>query len=131
MKLKFLAIALLMIALLNYSADAALVVDSTFTNPDLQSALGGTAGPVATTVYNELSKYAYVPELVKGFGNANIYASHAATLRGYQNYSLFAVAIGTMFSVQAPSDDPQFYKKLQDDIDSGDVYAGVGFEPVV
>ncbi|HOQ12521.1 MAG: hypothetical protein BWY23_01254 [Spirochaetes bacterium ADurb.Bin218] len=131
MKLKFLAIALLMIALLNYSADAALVVDATFTNPDLQSALGGTAGPVATTVYNELSKYAYVPELVKGFGNANIYTSHAATLRGYQGYDLFAVAIGTMVSVQAPSDDPQFYKKLQDDIDSGDVYAGVGFEPVV
>jgi len=124
-------LTLFFIVLVNNFLNAALVVDATFTHPDLQTNLGGTSGPVATTVYNELSKYAYVPELVKGFGNANIYTSHAATLRGYQGYDLFAVAIGTMFSVQAPSDDPQFYKKLQDDIDSGDVYAGVGFEPVV
>lgn len=86
---------------------------------------------VENAIETELAKYDDMPDLTKAFGNANTYASHAATLRGYQGYDIFAVAVGSMFSVQAPSGDPMFFQDLQDELDSGDVYAGVGGNPLV
>jgi hypothetical protein len=88
-------------------------------------------GPVATQVYNQVLKYSYVPELTRGFGNANTYASHASTLRGYQNYDLFAISVGSMMSVQAPTVSLIFIMTYQDEMDEGDVYAGVGVTPLV
>lgn len=126
---------LLFAAIINFvtlsGASAALIVDAVFSDPDLNSALGGPAGPVANSVRTQVEKYSYVPELTRGFGNANTYASHASTLRGYQGYELFAISVGTMVSVQAPSDDPQFYKDIQDEMDKGDVHTGVGVTPLV
>ncbi len=113
---------------------AAMTVDVNFSDTNLQAALGGDyagGGVVATEIYNEISHYSNVPDLARGFGNANTYASHASTLRGYQGYELFAISVGSMVAIQAPSDDPQFYSDLQDEIDEGDVYAGVGLTPVV
>lgn len=75
---------------------------------------------------DQLGKYSNMPKLARGFANANTYASGASTLRGYQGYDLFGVSIGTMFSLQAPSSSLTFYKDLQDDLDDGDMYAGMG-----
>jgi len=114
-----------------FPAYAALSVDVTFENTDLQTALGGPTGPIATQVSSELAKYSYVPDLARGFGNASTYASHAATLRGYQGYSIFGISIGSMVAVQAPNGDPAFYEDMSDELDNGDIYAGVGITPMV
>lgn len=87
--------------------------------------------PVENAITSAVSKYDYMPELTRAFGNANTYASHAATLRGYQGYDLFAISAGSMVSVQSPKDDPKFYKKIKDELDFGDLYAGVGGNPAV
>lgn len=110
------------------TAFAAFTVDATFSDPILDANLSPL---VESTLNTELAKYSYVPELTKGFGNANTYASHASTLRGYQNYDLFAISVGSMVSVQAPNSEPDFYKDIQDEMDEGDVYAGVGVTPLV
>jgi hypothetical protein len=89
------------------------------------------APQVKSELETQLAKYDNMPDLAKGFGNANTYASHAATLRGYQGYDIFAIGVGSMLSVQAPSDDPLFFQDLQDELDTGDVYAGVGGNPAV
>jgi len=108
---------------------SAMTVDVTFDNGGpIDTALSTL---VETAVLTELSKYDDMPDLTRGFGNANTYASHAATLRGYQGYDLFAISVGSMVSVQSPDDDPKFYEKLQDKLDDGDVYAGVGGNPAV
>jgi len=93
-------------------------------HPDLVNAIKADVEPV-------LAKYSDMSKLARGFANANTYASGAANMRGYQGYDLFAVSVGTMFSVQAPSSDPTFYEDLQDDLDAGDVYAGMGANPLV
>lgn len=110
---------------------AALTVDATFTDENLNAALGGENGIIATRVAEEVEKYSDVPKLARGFGNANNYASHASTLRGYQGYDLFAISAGTMAGVQAPSDDPEFYTNIQDEMEGGDIYAGVAVTPFV
>ncbi|HPR39126.1 MAG TPA: hypothetical protein PLT13_16140 [Spirochaetota bacterium] len=107
---------------------AALTVDATFSDLTLNANISPL---VETTVAAELAKYSYVPELTRGFGNANTYASHASTLRGYQNYGLYAISMGSMVSVQAPNSEPDFFKDIQDEMDKGDVYAGVGLAPLV
>ncbi len=94
-----------------------------------------TYGDIETAVENsldsELAKYTDMPDLSRGFGNANTYASNGGTMRGYQGYDLISVAVGTMVSVQAPNSDPMFFTKIQDDLNDGDVYAGIGVNPVV
>jgi len=111
------------------SAFAALTVDVNFDNGGpIDTAL---KADVISSISSEVSKYGYVPELARGFGNANTYSSHAATLRGYQNYDLFAISVGSMVSVQAPNSEPDFFKDIQDEMDKGDVYAGVGVAPLV
>jgi hypothetical protein len=126
---------LLLFAVLFFTATAAFSavnVTVTFSDPTLQGALGGSNGTtIADDVAAELSKYSNMPDLARGFANSNTYASGAATMRGYQGYDLFGISIGTMMSVQAPSGDPTFYETLQDDLDSGDVYAGMGANPLV
>lgn len=107
---------------------AALTVDVTFSDPTLQADLSGI---VETQVAAELAKYSNIPDLAKGFGNASAYASHASTLRGYQGYDLFAISAGSMVSIQAPNGDPMFFQDLNDDLDDGDLYAGVGVTPIV
>ena len=84
-----------------------------------------------TQINNELNKYSNLPDLTRGFGNANTYASNGVTMRGYQGYDLISIAIGTMVTIQAPNADPMFFMELQDQLDSGDVYAGLGVNPIV
>ena len=107
---------------------SAVTVNVTFDDPSIPTVF---ADQVAGIIETELAKYDQMPKLATGFGNANTYASHAATLRGYQGYEIFAIAVGSMLSVQAPSDDPMFFTSLQDELDTGDVYAGVGGNPAV
>ncbi len=105
----------------------ALTVEVTFDN----------GGPIDTAISTQaetdiaglISKYSNMPDLAKGFGNAATYASSAATLRGYQGYDIFAISAGSMLSLQAPSSDPLFFMDLKNDLDKGDVYAGVGGNP--
>jgi hypothetical protein len=116
------------------TAFAVITVDTTFSDSTLNSVLGGdyaSGGLVSTQIYNKIKQYSNVPELTRGFGNANTYASHASTLRGYQNYGLYAISVGSMVSVQAPNSEPDFFKDIQDEMDEGDVYAGVGLAPLV
>jgi hypothetical protein len=66
-------------------------------------------------------------DLAQGFANANAYSMNSATLQGFQNYSIFAVATGLMVGVQAPSTSLTYYSKIADDIKKkGDLYAGLG-----
>ncbi|MEO6097759.1 MAG: hypothetical protein ABIW76_19740 [Fibrobacteria bacterium] len=66
-------------------------------------------------------------DLAQGFANANAYSVNSATLQGFQNYSLFAVATGLMVGVQAPTTSFSYYSKIADDIQKkGDLYAGLG-----
>ena len=68
---------------------------------------------------NDLAKFETLPDLAKGFGNANIYAAQAATHQGFQDYSIFAVTTGFMIGVQLPSSDLNYYddldKKIEDE----------------
>jgi len=122
-------IAFLFIVLLSGSLSA-LTVDVEFDDP-LSLIPPALVLQVESDISTALSKYDNMPDLAKGFGNANTYASYAATLRGYHGYDLFAVAVGSMISIQAPNEDPLFFMKLQDELDTGDIYAGVGGNPVV
>ncbi len=120
---------IIMLFVLFFSVDLyALTVSVDFGNTTLNTVL---APKVATEISNQIAKYDNMPELAKGFGNANTYASHAATLRGYQGYDLFAISGGAMLSVQAPDKNPKFYNDLKDKLDNGDVYAGLGGNPAV
>jgi len=77
-----------------------------------------------------IGKYQYQPKLAKGFANASVYTSHVATLRGYQGYDRFAISVGTMAGVQAPSvtTNLSYYKSLPKKLkDQGDIYAGVAW----
>ncbi|MFH0977364.1 MAG: hypothetical protein V1874_16415 [Spirochaetota bacterium] len=77
--------------------------------------------------YNELFKYSDLPDLAKGFANANAYAGQAGTLQGYQDYKLFAVTAGAMVGAQLPSHDKDYYENLDKKVEKdGDLYAGVG-----
>ena len=108
---------------------SALTVDVSFDNGGpIDTAFAAT---VEAAIVPLIAQYDNMPDLARGFGNANTYASHAATLRGYQGYDIFAIAVGSMLSVQAPNDDPMFFTELQDELDTGDIYAGVGGNPAV
>jgi len=84
---------------------------------------------IETEVMDQIVQYSSMPDFARGFGNANTYASQAATIRGYQGYDFFTVALGTMVSLQAPNEDPLFFTKIMDDLKLGDVYTGVGVTP--
>ena len=76
---------------------------------------------------NTLKGFKEQKDLAQGFANANAYSMHSATLQGFQNYSLFAVAAGLMVGVQAPTTSLSYYSKAADDIkEKGDLYAGLG-----
>ncbi len=92
-------------------------------NKTLKSAFDTTLGMAR----DNLAGFAEQKELAQGFGNANAYSMNSATLQGFQNYSLFAVATGLMVGVQAPSTSVSYYSKIGDDIQKkGDLYAGLG-----
>lgn len=126
MKIKFATLALILTV---YSSDLiALTVTVDFGDATLNSLLSAT---VENEIETALAKYSEMPKLARGFGNANTYASGVATLRGYQGYDIFVIAVGSMVSVQAPGSDPMFFKKVQDELKNGDSYTGVGGNPIV
>jgi hypothetical protein len=74
-----------------------------------------------------LSSFKEQKKLAQGMANANAYSSNSATLQGFQNYDLFAVATGFMLGMQAPSLGGSSVGTLASDItQNGDIYAGVG-----
>jgi hypothetical protein len=79
------------------------------------------------TTRNQLKGFKDLTNLAQGFANANAYSMNSATLQGFQNYSLFAVATGLMVGVQAPSTSLSYYSKVAGDIkENGNIYAGLG-----
>lgn len=125
MRYKLLLVIYTLLASVNVMA---LTVTVDFGNSILNTAL---QGPVTTAIETELAKYDNMPLFAKGMGNANTYAASAATMRGYQGYSIFSIAVGTMAGVQLWSGDPKCIQDLQDELDEGDIYAGVGDNPAV
>jgi len=129
-KIKLMILLLpLLVMFTGSGAFAALTVTVEFgTDPnytDVENALN-------SQLQTDLSKYSDLPDLTRGFGNANTYAaSNGVTMRGYQGYDLICIAIGTTFSVQAPNADPLFFTQIQDDLDNGDLYTGLGANPLV
>jgi hypothetical protein len=99
-------------------------VSGTVNDDAINAALSEAAVQIQTQ--SDISKYDGKQEkLAKGFGNANAYSAQAATLQGYQGYSLFAVTGGFMFGSQLPSLDPNKIAAISDTIaDDPDVYAG-------
>ena len=120
----------LMIILFSSVSLSAITVDVDFGSDTSNATLAPLKPQIIAQVKDALGKYDNMPDFAKGFGNANTYVSHVATLRGYQEYSIFAVALGTMVSLQAPNEDPLFFIKIQDDLNDGDVYAGLGMTPL-
>jgi len=98
---------------------------------DFPDTYNGAEAETRNRLLNELGKYENLPDLTRGFGNAATYASNAATMRGYQGYNFLCIAVGTMAAAQAPDADIFFYQKVQDQLDDGDVYAGLGANPLV
>ncbi len=65
--------------------------------------------------------------LARGMANGNVYASQAASLQGYQGYSLGAVMVGFLLGAELPSLSLSGLYDLQHKIEQQmDVYAGVG-----
>lgn len=110
-------------------AYAALTTFVDLNNDQIMSA--GVEADVAANIDTQLAKYGDMPDFTRGFANANTYASNGATMRGYQGYDLISIALGTMFTVQAPNADPLFFQSIQDELDNGDVYTGLGANPLV
>src|SRR5208337_2160653 len=73
------------------------------------AAYSGIEGQVGSDIISKIGKYSYMPDLARGFGNADTYASDAATMRGYQGYDIFSLSVGSMVGLQAPSSSPTFY----------------------
>ncbi|HNY22669.1 MAG TPA: hypothetical protein PKO22_11020 [Treponemataceae bacterium] len=79
-----------------------------------------------TEAHTELDKYGDMGDLAKGFADANVSASQAATLQGFEGYKLFAVMVGGMAGIQLPSTDPSVLTDLSNTLaDDPDVRAGV------
>ncbi len=103
--------------------------------------VGGSAPPGYTTEFNqaldqvrqELTTYQRQPKLTSSFANANAYAAHASTQRGYQGYKLMAISVGTMAGAQVPSLDFDYYKsfeKIEDELQyRGDIELGLALVP--
>lgn len=104
-------------------AQLALPQFETTMNATLATAFNNTID----TAKKNLSGFKELKNLAEGFANANAYSINSASLQGFQNYSLFALAGGLMVGVQAPSPNVSYYSKIADDIQKqGDLYAGIG-----
>ncbi|MBN2401282.1 MAG: hypothetical protein JXN64_02680 [Spirochaetes bacterium] len=77
----------------------------------------------------ELSKYDNQKKLAEGFANANSFATSAAGLHSYQDYSLFGLMTGAMFSLQAPAFtyNKEYVERMRYKIErDGDANLGIG-----
>lgn len=93
----------------------------------VESVINSTFDTLVGDVNDQVAHYEDQSDLAKGFGEANAYAAHSGTLRSFANYDTFAVGLGFMAGLQAPSLDPSYYSSLGDELaQNGDVYAGVG-----
>ncbi len=82
------------------------------------------------SINNGLLKYQDQSKLAKGFANASAYSAHVATLRGFQGYDTFAIALGTMAAAQVPATttDLSYYKDIAKKLTNhGDIYLGVAW----
>jgi hypothetical protein len=65
--------------------------------------LGTTFNNALNQIRDQIKDIDSKPEkVIRGFGNASVYASTGATLRNYAGYKLFGVALGPMFGAQLP-----------------------------
>jgi len=114
-------------------AEAALV--TAILSP-LNNSIGTNLNNLVTTANEDYATYGDIPDLTTGFANSGAYSAHAATQRGYQNYSLFALTVGGMLGLQLPSFklDPAYVQDLKDDVknikEEGDLYAGFNVQPI-
>jgi hypothetical protein len=93
---------------------------------NLQDAAANSAARQFLNTY--FARYQSQKKLARGFANASVFSSHAATHRGLQGYDLFAITVGTMAGAQAPSRDLGYYKDIHKKIQQqGDLYVGVAW----
>lgn len=75
----------------------------------------------------QLAPFSEQKKLAQGFGNAGAYSGQAASLQGFQGYSLFAFTAGGMMGVQLPTMDPNKMQTVFDTVSKeGDISAGFG-----
>jgi len=84
-----------------------------------------------------LDAFSNPKELLLGFANASVFASHSATLRGYANYKNFAFAIGAMAGFRLPGgilhpidDIIDTADNVNNLIDNPDIRLGVNIQAV-
>ena len=58
-------------------------------------------------------------KLIKGFANASVYSSHAATQRAFGDYKTLSVTLGAIVGIQIPSDAASIKKELENTDDLG------------
>lgn len=79
-----------------------------------------------------IDKYSNPSLLPLGFANASAAASHAGTQRSFIDYSIFALSVGAGVAASAPTIDPNEMMEIPDRMEQeGDLYAGLGFQPIV
>ncbi len=126
-KIRKIILALAMAMAMPVSGLMALTVTVDFGDATLNTALKST---IETQLNSDLAKYDTMPDFTRGMANSAVYASNAGTTRGYQGYDLFNISVGTMFSLQMPNAEMNADALTDDLQNKGDVYAGVGWQPV-
>lgn len=77
----------------------------------------------------DIARFSNPKLLARGFANAGATASHLATQRSFNDYSLFAFVIGTGVGAAAPSLGD--IDTLVDDVEEdGDLYVGLAIQPI-
>lgn len=110
------------------------VLDFNTGNAGLDTTLEGYFGesvlrPYLNTMQSEidsqLAGYGGQEKLAQGFADANMFASRASTLQGYQGYKLFAVSAGFMLGTQLPSSDLDVLQNIGTNFENDpDIYLG-------
>jgi len=132
---KLLCILLIFAGFVSVSADKLkfTVIRPVFDDAAVNAALIPIFNTLQTDLDNQFGDINAEPKnLIQGFGNAAVYASHGGTLRGYAGYNRFAFSTGLMLGVQLPAsfgelmdyanEPDDFRKQLNDD---GDIVFGI------
>lgn len=100
------------------------------TIPISQADINAAIAQALFQINSELWKFQKMDRLGRGFANAGLYASHAATQRNYQGYDTWALTVGTMAGLHAPAFEYSYYKNLPKKLRyMGDVTAGAMLLP--
>jgi hypothetical protein len=100
------------------------------TTSQLQNYIDQAVAEALTKVQSEMWKYQKMDSLGKGFANAGLYASHAATQRNYQGYDKWSLTVGSMAGLHAPAFELSYFNNISQKMKyKGDIYAGAMLLP--